>query len=332
MPDESFRILIVDDDPAFLRFLKKLLDNAGHDVLTAQDGVQAMRLLLDEGPQMVITDGTMPGLDGIELCRAIRSNEALGFVYIVLVTAHTAKQYMLRAFEAGADDFLLKPIDRAELLARLRAARRLIKLQSDLDKQNREVHLANARMAMAASQLEEANRKLQILATTDELTGLLNRRETMNRLEQHWSRALRHHEPLSCILIDIDHFKRVNDTYGHAAGDMILKKIAEALRSLARAYEDVCRIGGEEFLVLCPKASLHEANEAAQRFCIFVGATKVPFNDTSISATISVGVAEKGPAMRSPENLLRCADEAMYAAKAAGRNTVRTYREPPVTA
>jgi two-component system, cell cycle response regulator len=320
--DRKFRILIVDDDPLFLKLLERQLGDTGHEVLTASNGFEAMRVLLERGADIIITDWLMPGMDGVELCRAIREQAESGFVYIIILTVQADAERTVAAFEAGADDFLRKPVDRQELLARLRAGKRVIRLQHDLDQQNREVHLANARLTLAAQELEAVNRKLRCLATTDELTGLINRREALNRLTEFWALADRHHEPLSVALLDIDHFKKFNDTYGHAVGDLVLKGVADAMRGNVRNGEPVCRIGGEEFLILCPRASAQQAWEAAERLRRAVETTPVRCGDLSLNVTASLGVSERTFLMQQPDALLRAADEAMYQAKAAGRNRV----------
>ena len=328
--DGVYRVLIVDDDPAFLRLLAKYVADAGHEVLCALDGLEAMKLLSEHGPHMVITDWRMPRMDGLELCRAVRECEAVGFVYLIILTAQGERKRLVEAFEAGADDFLTKPVDRQEFLARLRAGRRMVKLQADLDHRNREVHLANAKMALAARELAAANKKLRILATTDELTGLLNRREAMDRLTQQWASSVRHGEPLSCIVLDIDHFKKFNDTHGHAVGDLVLRETAGAMRRLARTSEDVCRVGGEEFLIICPKSTASQAAAAAERFREAVASHATLHGDVKLTVTISLGVAGRTPVMESPDDLLRAADSALYTAKAEGRNRVRLAEELPI--
>lgn len=315
-------ILVVDDDPKCLRDVADLLAHNGHEVLTATNAQDAKRLLVEKGPPVLITDWHMPGMTGVELCRHVRRCEAVGFVYVIVLTSRSDTRSLVEAFEAGADDFLPKPANPHELLARLRAGERIIHLQADLDKRNREVLLANARMAIAARDLEDANHRLRVLATTDELTGVLNRREAMNRLGKHWAMGDRHGAALAVIMIDIDHFKQFNDVYGHAVGDLVLRELTQTMREVSRSSDEICRIGGEEFLIICPYTSL-EAAAAAERLRNAVAFRAVRYRKESLHLTISLGVAERTAAMESPDDLLHAADEAMYLAKSNGRNCVR---------
>lgn len=312
---DALRILVVDDDPAMLRLLARHLTTAGHQVVTATNGMEALEVDRVEAVQMILTDWTMPRMDGIELCRRLRSCENRGFVYVIVLTAKSESTRVIEALDAGADDFLIKPFDREALLAHVRAGERIVRLEAHLAERSREVSLYNTRLAAA-------NEKLRALATTDELTGLSNRRQGMERLAEYWPLAARHDEPLSCIIADVDHFKRFNDTYGHAVGDTILKAIAKIMRTTVRAGEMVCRLGGEEFLIICPKSGVSAAQHAAERIHQAIASTPVKSDGNEWSVTVSLGVAERKAFMRSPQDLLKAADEMLYAAKQAGRNRV----------
>jgi diguanylate cyclase (GGDEF)-like protein len=319
---EKLRILVADDDPVALLLMQRYLDATGHEILTATNGMEAMRVILDQGPQILITDWNMPEMDGLELCHSIRSNEGCGFVYVILVTANTEGDRIVEAYAAGIDDFLPKPFRQKDLVPRLHAAQRIIGLQSDLDRRNLELHRANAQMAVTAEELAHANEKLQELATTDELTSLINRREVLRRLADHWAQAIRHNEPLSCMMIDIDHFKNVNDALGHDAGDQVLVAVGKAVSESTREGEAVARLGGEEFLVLCPRATEQHAAMGAERLCGVVESLSIDCVGGPCEVTISLGVAERTDLMASPEDLLKAADKALYQAKRAGRNQV----------
>ena len=317
------RVLIVDDDPDMLKLLSRLLSENGFTPMTAVDGLEALKIVLAEAPPIVLTDWMMPNMNGIELCSELRQNDGVGFVYVVIITAYSDQNAIVAAMEAGADDFLYKPVKTQELLLRLRSGYRIGQLQSDLAKRNREAHLHNAKLAVASEKLGEANARLAKLATTDELTELLNRREAMKRLKEGWEQAERHQEPVACILLDIDHFKSVNDTHGHIAGDAVLKAVAATLKRATRTGEAVCRIGGEEFLIVCPRSDCHMAAMAAERLRKAVAETSIIYASEELSVTVSLGVAERiKNQMSNSQDMLHAADLALYRAKEQGRNRV----------
>jgi diguanylate cyclase (GGDEF)-like protein len=319
---DPLHIMIVDDDPDGLRVLERQLSAAGYRVTTASSGLNALEIDRAQAPQMIITDWMMPELDGLELCRRLRRGDESGHAYIIVLTASREENRTVEALEAGADDFLTKPYNRHELLARVRAGERIVRLEAGMAERSREVSRYNARLAAA-------NDQLRIMATTDELTGLANRREALARLAEHWSLAVRHGDPLACVIADIDHFKRFNDALGHAVGDAVLKATAEVLRKTARAGEAVCRIGGEEFLLICPRSRAQSAEVAAERLRSSAAAHVIQHNGNSMSVTLSLGVAERTERMAGPDDLLKAADDALYAAKRAGRNRVCVCGQVP---
>ncbi len=308
-------ILVVDDDPSTRHLISRHLTTAGYAVLTASDGREALRLIHSEGIRLVIMDWMMPEMDGLQLCRAVRESEATGFVYLIVLTGQTHEDRLAEAFEAGADDFLTKPCKKQELLSRLKAGVRTLALEEDLAAQQRASHKINAELATLNDQLEQ-------MATTDELTGLFNRREAMRRLEDQWSFSERQDRPLACMMLDIDHFKKCNDTYGHDAGDEVLRKTAHILKRSVRTGETVCRIGGEEFVVFCPGATAEMASKGAERLRAAVEANQVAHGNATLSVTISAGVAERGSDTPNFDDLLKRADQALYEAKDTGRNRV----------
>lgn len=316
------RVLVVDDDPAMLKLLSRFLLRADYQVLTAADGKAALDVLHREAPPIVLSDWSMPGMSGLDLCHTIRASQASGFVYIIIVTAHSDKDRAVEALDAGANDFLTKPFHHQELLARLNAGMRIVTLEADLKRQQRALQKANARMVML-------NRKLEQAATTDELTGLPNRREIMNQLKRLWSNSLRYDQPLSCVMMDIDHFKRCNDGHGHTAGDTVLCHTAKLLGRSARTGDLVGRIGGEEFLVLCPGTASAAAMRAAERLRKTVESNAFVVGPATLHITISAGVAQRCKQTQNMEDLLKCADQALYAAKRAGRNQVVMHTATP---
>ena len=244
-------ILAVDDDPLTLISLKKILSGEGKEILTAENGEEALNIALEKQPHMIITDWRMPKMNGLELCRILRRTSLTQHTYIVMVTSCETDDELVQAFDAGADDFITKPFTPKVLEARIQSGERLIRYQKTIS-HDREV------IQKYATQLTSANRKLQTMAMTDPLTGLPNRRSAMKRLTAAVAETVRHGEKLSCIMIDIDHFKKVNDTHGHESGDLVLKAIASTFHRRARMYDIVSRTGGEEFLVICARSDLLE--------------------------------------------------------------------------
>ena len=226
------RLLVADDDPALLRLLERLLPTWGYEVSTATNGNEAWALLQEpERPALALLDWSMPGVQGPEICRRLRAEAREPYVYVLLLTAKHQQEDMVEAIQAGADDFVRKPFDRAELQARLWAGRRIVDMQAELAR-TREV--------------------LRTQALHDVLTGLWNRRAILDALERELARARRGSLPVAVALLDLDHFKRVNDTYGHAAGDSVLKEAAARMAGTVRPYDPIGRYGGEEFLVILP--------------------------------------------------------------------------------
>lgn len=317
---EVNRVLVVDDDPSAVELLKRVLEQSNYEVLTATNGREALRVLAENDASIVISDWIMPEMDGIELCRAIRCSESLGFVFVVILTVHGDKRGLLTAFEAGADDFVTKPFDRHQLLARVRAGARIVRLERDMFRRTREAAMQNARMAVLNDRLEQ-------LATLDELTGLLNRRQALIKLNDLWALATRYELPFSCILFDIDHFKKFNDQYGHDAGDAVLRATARTATDSVRLVDVVARIGGEEFLVICPNTDVDGAVIVAERLRTRIEQAAVRHNDLQLRVAVSLGVAERHAETPDANALLKRADNALYAAKAAGRNCVQLCRQ-----
>ena len=323
----KMKIVTADDEPAVRVLLARQLRRAGFDVTACSNGREALEAIAATGANVVLADWMMPELDGLELCRAVREmseSGALGFVYFILLTAKADdKRHVVEAFDAGADDFLTKPYVEDELLARLRAGVRIIDLQNLVTARQIEVHKINARMAIL-------NRKLQELATTDDLTKLNNRRCMLERLRENWTLAERHQRPMSFIMLDVDHFKRFNDSYGHEAGDVVLVQVAARIKSQLR-NADVCgRLGGEEFAVLCPETDLEGAAQVAERIRDAIETHRLTHNGVSLSVTISAGVAQRSQQHPNCDALIAEADRALYAAKNAGRNRVGLSRDGEV--
>lgn len=311
-------VVVAEDDPAARRLLVRQLQKAGYNVAACENGRDAVEQIQRASPCVVIADWMMPEMDGLELCRSVRSLQKLGvmgFVYFILLTAHSEKEQIVAGLEAGADDYLTKPYHVRELLARLHAGQRIVSLQQELLARQIELHRVNAEMA-------KLNQRLEELANTDVLTQLANRRHLLEQLESLWATAERHQRPLAVIMFDVDRFKRVNDTYGHAAGDEVLRMVARLARRGLRRGDRVGRIGGEEFCIVCSETDVEGAAVLAERIRSTVEQTPVRTDEQTIRVTISLGVAERSERHECEEHLIADADAALYRAKENGRNQV----------
>jgi diguanylate cyclase (GGDEF)-like protein len=312
----ALSILVVDDDPIEVRIVRKHLSDAGYSVLVARDGEEALEAVATEAPRLTVTDLMMPKMDGIAFCKALRGSAAGRQMQVIMLTGCEEEESLVGALEAGADDYVIKPVRPRELLARVRAAHRTILLQDQLRRDKEELRRYAAELAFA-------NRKLQEAALTDHLTGLPNRRCAMERLAQEWAASARKDQLLACIFVDVDNFKQVNDRYGHDVGDQVIREIGAVLKVAARECDVVCRIGGEEFVVICrdtDEAGAAHLAERARR-----GLEQHVFGTPGLDGqvTLSAGVAVRAASMCRPGDLLNAADAAVYAAKKAGRNRIK---------
>ena len=310
----GLRILAVDDDPVSLRLLEHHLMRDGHAVVKATNGEEALEIALHGNPQMVVTDWTMPVMDGVELCKTLRRTSAGRGMYLLLLTGREDEDRVVEAFDAGADEYVVKPFNPKILLARVRAGQRMIELREQTEVDRREIEHQVAEMAVL-------NRKLKAAAMTDVLTRLANRRYAMKRLEQAVANALRGGKELSVIMIDIDNFKGVNDRFGHDVGDTVLRETAAVLKRETRKGDVVCRLGGEEFLVICEGCDLETGHTTAERVRAAVEENRVHHGHES-SITASLGVACLDGEATTVDELLKAADQRVYTAKNRGRNQV----------
>ncbi len=311
----GLRILAVDDDPMSLKLLERTLRKAGHQVATARDGREALQIALETNPQVVLADWMMPELDGLDLCRALRRIESGQDMYFLLLTGRDDEDRAVEAFDAGVDDYVAKPFNARILMARLKGGQRVIELKA-------KVEADRQTMMQQVAELGSLTRKLRTASLTDALTDLPNRRYIMKRLEQEWDASSRTNRPLSVIMIDIDHFKKVNDVHGHDVGDVVLKETANVLRSATRQGEEVARLGGEEFLVVCPNATAAQARVCAERIRLAIERNVIQCAGFQRNVTVSLGVAERTPGVAKYDALFKAADEAVYVAKNNGRNQV----------
>jgi two-component system chemotaxis response regulator CheY len=307
------RILIADDDSTSRLLLKAMASKLGHTCLVAKDGSSAWDMLSSESVDVLLTDWVMPGIDGPELCRRVRHELSGGYVYVVLITGLGQPERVLEGMSAGADDYLIKPVEPFAVQTRLVAAERVTAL--------------HRQVAHFRTKLEQANLELLGQSLTDALTGLGNRRRMEEDLGRTHARALRASRPYSVALFDIDHFKLFNDHYGHLAGDEALRQVARCLDKLVRAGEGVYRYGGEEFLLLLPDCTVDDAAVAARRLCQAVADTAMAHTARPTApavVTLSGGVScwAPGSSLMVPE-VLNQADAALFRAKSAGRNCVQ---------
>jgi two-component system, cell cycle response regulator len=294
------KILIVEDDLMQRRFLQIILTQSGKEVVAAADGEAAWEMLQTERIRIVVTDWLMPVLSGLELIQRIRAANLPHYTYLVLLTSKNAQDSIVEGLKAGADDYLIKPFDRNELLARLAIGERILKLED----------------------------RLEQMATHDTLTKLLNRRALYCGAQTELKRSVRENSSLCMIMLDIDHFKSVNDAYGHPIGDKALCLVAETLLQNKRDYDLVGRWGGEEFLALLPKTSLADAGMIAERFRASIEAARLlmPDGDT-VKLTVSLGVSTTACGSLDIEELIHQADEALYLAKNSGKNRVKVIEK-----
>ena len=295
------RVLIAEDDLTSRTILTAILKKWGHDPIITEDGNAAWDALQQpDAPKLVLLDWNMPGMEGLELCRRLRNNESSNPPYIILLTGRVEKADIVQGLEAGANDYVTKPYDREELQARIGVGQRMLDMQASL---------------------LEARNALEYQAMHDPLTGIFNRRAILDRLKAEISRAKREGGRLSIGMCDLDHFKKVNDTCGHQAGDEALVAFTRCIQANLRAYDCVGRYGGEEFLVIAAGSKGQSEESLYERLRAKIADAVIKTKAGDISITVSIGVAP-GTDQSTVETLVAAADAALYRAKANGRNRV----------
>jgi len=303
------RILVVDDHEDNIELLRARLEARGYEVEGANDGQAALDAVRRVCPDLILLDVMMPKMDGIEVVRRLKANAELPFIPVIMQTALDSTENKVEGLDAGADDYITKPINFAELEARVNSLLRIKALQTDLAARERE--------------LSELNDKLRLISLTDGLTEVENRRSLELHLHEMWQHSMRLHEPIALIICDIDKFKAVNDNYGHQAGDSVLKEFAQLLKSEAREIDRVGRYGGEEFLLILSGTVLDAAVTFAERLREKVEGHTFSYAGGTLRRTMSCGVAAAPhPKVKDQEALLRASDDALYVAKETGRNRV----------
>ncbi|MEE4352120.1 MAG: diguanylate cyclase [Desulfatiglans sp.] len=300
-------ILVVEDDPSSRLLLQKTLTSESYAVISAENGGEALQRLRQHVFRVVITDWMMPGIDGIELCRRIRQQDEDYYIYTIILTARDSKNDIVTALNAGADDYIVKPFHRGELIARLNIVKRYLEIETSL---------------------KEANEKIKIMSVTDTLTKLFNRLHVTEKLPYEMVMAKNRRSSLSVIMCDIDHFKRVNDMYGHQSGDRVLEEFSECLRESIRTKRDwIARYGGEEFVIVLPDTEIAMARTVAERVRMKVSEKSFSVIDGKINITASFGVACYDPNIYrenvSWDALIGIVDRYLYQAKSEGRNMVK---------
>jgi len=299
----TYEVLVVDDSPVYRKLVEQILSSESYTLLFARDGAEAMRLFEERSPSIVITDWILPDFSGFELCQRIRSDSSRPYTYVIVMTSNTEKGNVVKGLEAGADDYLTKPFDHGEMLARMGVGRRIIDL--------------NRELAAKSQKMEEA-------ARTDPLTGLPNRRAMEEWAARQLRGAARHGFPLWVVVSDIDSFKTINDTFGHDAGDAVLKTFADMLKKNTRAADMCGRLGGDEFVLVVTHVESEQIEETVNRFREQFAALSFPLQGQTVHVTASFGIAGIGSnEVQEYGALLRKADQMLYEAKGAGRNLVR---------
>jgi diguanylate cyclase (GGDEF)-like protein len=305
--EPSPAILLAEDDPVTRMLMTRFLKKAGYEVDAVSNGSEALDKMTARYYPMLVTDWEMPEMDGASLCKAVRNLQLDGYVYALLLTARDSKDNIIAGLEAGADDYLVKPVHEAELIARLNAGRRILNLEHSL---------------------RAANQRNRILSITDALTGAYNRRYLMEQLPRELERCRRYAYPLSVLMCDIDHFKAINDARGHAAGDEVLQQFAARAQKSIRSNSDwVARHGGEEFLIVLPDCNEAQALAVGERLRQSVADALLESEGAKVQITCSFGVAISNTTNRmSASALVGAADEALYLAKQNGRNCIKVAK------
>ena len=302
--EPTARILLAEDDPVTRMLMTRFLKKAGYEVDAVANGSEALDQMTLRYYPMLVTDWEMPEMDGVALCKAVRNMQLDGYVYALLLTARDSKEHIIAGLEAGADDYLIKPVHEPELIARLNAGRRILNLEHSL---------------------RVANQRNRILSITDALTGTYNRRYLMEQLPRELERCRRYAYPLSVLMCDVDHFKEINDARGHAAGDEVLQQFAARAQKSIRTNSDwVARYGGEEFLVVLPETAHEGAVSVAEKIRTLISSTPFTTRAGDAVVTASFGVASTGSSgpdiSLKVDALIRTADECLYRSKHEGRD------------
>ena len=311
-------ILVVDDTTDNRKILQRVLINTGYIVNEAADGPKALEMIKENPPDMILLDIFMPGMDGYEVCQQLKNEKLLRDIPVIFISALDDMLDKEKAFSVGGVDYITKPIEIQDVLMRVDTHLSLRNIQKQLQHKN-------AALEQEINRREKVEQQLKVQAATDPLTKLFNRRQFFDYAEIEISRSGRKNRPIAVMMMDIDHFKNVNDTYGHMVGDQVLLKLAEMFQEDLRKYDIIARYGGEEFIALLPETDLNQCKIIAERVRWLVANTSMKFEQAELSITISIGTAcLDTDSDRNLHELLESADRALYQSKRAGRNRVTT--------
>ena len=303
------KVLLVEDDPIQASATREILKKVGYEIFWAEDGINAIKLVKSEKPDIILLDVILPGMDGYEVCRWLKLDEGSKGIPVIMLTVKKELSDKISGLHIGADDYLPKPYNELELNARIYALLRTKALQDELRMKNK--------------QLEDLLDKVNYMAITDALTGLYNRRRFHDTLTSEYERAKRYGAPFSLIMLDIDHFKKINDSVGHSVGDAVLKEVSGILLKSIRDIDTAARYGGEEFMIILPNTDKVHARIVAERMRLAI--ENHAFADIDQKVTVSIGISGMpDDKIDNEEKLIRCADFAMYRAKQLGRNRTVT--------
>ena len=309
--DRKFNVALVDDDPAIRRLMRLFLTRAGYASVEFATGEEARAQLGTVEWDLAILDRRLPDMDGVVLCQELKANAAFKTRYVIMLTGEADQEDKVEGLDLGADDYITKPFQAAELLARIRAAKRIVDLQREL---------------------VESNKRLEMLSITDGLTKLFNHRHFQDELARAFEESIRYERPLSLAIVDLDFFKKVNDTYGHAVGDEVLKGVSRMFQGSTRSTDLVARYGGEEFAVMMPETELGAALTFAEQIRSMVESTPIETQAGPVRATVSIGLSTvPHTKIHSPKELIVAADKALYRAKKEGRNQVQAEKRSDST-
>lgn len=311
--NEKKTVLIVDDTPNNLRLLSQILAEAGYHVRATASSKQALGTAISNPPDLILLDVMMPEMNGYELCRRLREEPLTKDVPILFLSAMSESDAKIKGFVCGGQDYIAKPFDPYEVVARVETH-----LSLRLTKQKLEKVVSELKNVL--KEKEELVKELEIMAHTDGLTGVNNRSRFFSLAEHEFNGCFRYHQTLSVIMIDIDHFKRLNDTYGHAAGDFVLKETSSAIKKNLRKADVLARYGGEEFIILLPMSPIAQVQIVAERIRESVESMSIAFNCQMLTTTISLGASEMHKNDTKITDIIERADKALYAAKNMGRN------------